>query len=674
MRTLSALRLAASLTVGVGVAALYVAGLLGEVSLGGVLFVLAVGWWLGERVAPSRSLAMALTALIGLASAVHVLYVAPGAFDGFVRLLVVLVLLRLVTARRTRDLRDAGMLAFFMPVAAAAVDMSFGLVFVLVGWVLAAVTMLVIAHDLGEAERAGADPAALAALRTGRGVVWIGLAGSAVTFGVTLALFFVIPRVGEATLALRGGGRRAIGFTDRVALGTIGQLESDATVVMRVHMADGALPASVLSELRWRGVTLERFDGTTWSGDRRRRLVIRRFPGGPIEVQPARGGGTYLRQSIFLEPIGTDAVFAAPHPRRLWARSGAAFVDEAGAISVPEPSARLQYSVDSVVGGPPWGGPLGPEEVARYLQLPALAPRIAALAREIAAGARTQAQAAAALTVFLSRDFQYTLVLERRTTLDPLEEFLFVRRNGNCEYFAAALAVMLRTLGIPSRVVNGFQRGEWNPYGGYFLVRMSDAHSWVEAHVDGAGWITLDPSPRGGPSAEDGSTALALYLDAMRVRWYRYIVGWSRQDQVETAVALRRAAARPWRLPGRDLALPAWLAIPTLGAAALVFGWIAWRGAGLSSRPVRSDVRPPDFYRRALRVLAKRGLRPGKAETAREFAARVRAAVPECGDAFEHLTRAYEAVRFGGAPLDAAGALGVQASLDVLRAMRGSRA
>jgi protein-glutamine gamma-glutamyltransferase len=231
---------------------------------------------------------------------------------------------------------------------------------------------------------------------------------------------------------------------------------------------------------------------------------------------------------------------------------------------------------------------------------------------------------------------------------------------------------MLRTLDIPARVVNGFQRGEWNPYGGYFLVRMGDAHSWVEAHVDGAGWVTLDPSPRGG-LLDDGSTAVALYLDSLRVRWYRYIVGWSRQDQVEAAVALQRAAARPWRLPWRDLTVPAWLALPTLAVAALVFAWVAWRGDGLSAGRVSPVTRPPDFYRRALRTLAKHGLKPDKAETAREFSARVSAAVPVCGDAFVRITRAYEAIRFGDAALDVAGATAVQASLSVLRALRGFR-
>src|SRR5947207_3960423 len=128
-----------------------------------------------------------------------------------------------------------------------------------------------------------------------------------------------------------------------------------------------------------------------------------------------------------------------------------------------------------------------------------------------------------------------------------------VRRSGNCEYFAAALAVMLRTLDVPARVVNGFQRGEWNPYGGYWVVRMRDAHSWVEAHIDGA-WVTLDPSPRGAVPAAPIST-LTLYVDGLRMRWYRYVVGWSRQDQVNTAGAVRRIAWS-WPLTSRSHMAP----------------------------------------------------------------------------------------------------------------------
>ena len=155
-----------------------------------------------------------------------------------------------------------------------------------------------------------------------------------------------------------------------------------------------------------------------------------------------------------------------------------------------------------------------------------------------------------------------------------------MRRSGNCEYFAAAMAVMLRSVGIPARVVGGFQRGDWNPYGGYFMVRMKDAHSWVEAFLDGPGWVTFDPSPR---SASEGARSfMALYLDSMRMRWYRYVVNWSLRDQVAVAVSMHRGTAE-WHGSLRSLrdtvrAVPrGWLV--AFVASMLVAAWLFWRHA-----------------------------------------------------------------------------------------------
>jgi hypothetical protein len=285
------------------------------------------------------------------------------------------------------------------------------------------------------------------------------------------------------------------------------------------------------------------------------------------------------------------------------------------------------------------------------LQLPPLSPAIPRLARDVTAGSRDPWEAALRLSHFLSTRYRYTLALKQTTALEPLEEFLFVRRSGNCEYFAAALAVMLRTLDIPARVVGGFQRGEWNPYGRYFMVRFSDAHSWVEAYFDGLGWVTLDPSPRADAEAALRPGAMALYLDALRMRWYRYVINWSLQDQVFVAAAVQRQAdefrlalswlgaraARPWLLGG--------------GAALALglLGWAVWRGLG--AQPGRQGPRIPPFYARALRTLARQGLEPAPAETARQFHARVGDAVPAWGPPLAALTRQYERARFGAAPL-----------------------
>ena len=209
---------------------------------------------------------------------------------------------------------------------------------------------------------------------------------------------------------------------------------------------------------------------------------------------------------------------------------------------------------------------MDPRWHARFTQLPPIPPRIAALAREVTAGSADRYEAAQRLTAWLSRELTYTRVLERVTALDPLEEFLFVRRSGNCEYFAAALAVMLRSLDIPARVVNGFQRGEWNPYGEYFIVRLRDAHSWVEVFVEGAGWVTLDPSPRGAVETPRGGLAAGLWLDALRLSWYRYVINWSLHDQLTAAEAVRRAT---WSWSAAALALPELGRLPRLALAVL---------------------------------------------------------------------------------------------------------
>ena len=147
---------------------------------------------------------------------------------------------------------------------------------------------------------------------------------------------------------------------------------------------------------------------------------------------------------------------------------------------------------------------------------------------------------------------------------------------------------------------------------------------------------------------EDRPSAAALYLDAARMRWYRYVVNWSLQDQRLLASNVHRQArdarlALAWPVEWRS---KFWLLIPAGMAAAGALGWLIWR-FGRAGHARRSGGRPPRFYERALRALARRGLSPEPAETARQFWARAQFEAPGCVEPLARITTTYERARFG---------------------------
>jgi hypothetical protein len=163
---------------------------------------------------------------------------------------------------------------------------------------------------------------------------------------------------------------------------------------------------------------------------------------------------------------------------------------------------------------------------------------------------------------------------------------------------------------------------------------------------------------------------LSLYLDAARMRWYRYVVNWSLRDQVQLAASVHRQASdvrlalgwpRDWRVP------PAAGAGAGIALAVALSWWLGRRGLrGRRARPAAAAM--PAFYARALRLLARRGLTPGGAETARQFAARVAESAPERAPAFIRLTRHYERARFGAVVLTEPELQDATRALDRLRA------
>jgi transglutaminase-like putative cysteine protease len=687
-RSSHAIGVAVYLLVANGVAALFLGGLIGLPGLALLAALVAGSRWrapLRERIEGVRGLGPVVVGGGGVVLAVEVALFAPSMLDVFTHLLVFLLLVKLYTRRTRRDARDVAFVSFFMLVAASPVTTSVVFLAMFVTFLVVGTWLLMLRHVSNEADDATAPLLARApVLGFGRDLFALSLAASAATIAVTGLLFVVIPRVGQAALPVQpGGGRMVSGFTERVRLGAFGEIELDSAVVMRVYLREflgGHGAPEALPSLRWRGIAFDHFDGREWTVSRSTlKATLRRDEPTAFPVhQPL--GGPLLTQEFHLEPLGSAMIFGAPRVLRLQGRADLITLDDLGNIAIPAPSARLHYTIDSEpeIGDPRQRRladarmPRDARWQARYTQLPAVTPRLGALAREVTAGSRDAYEAGRRLTAWLSRELTYTVVLQGSPDVDPLEDFLFVQRQGNCEYFAAALAVMLRTLGIPARVVNGFQRGEWNPYGRYFMVRLRDAHSWVEMYVDGAGWVTLDPSPRGAVERARPAASASLWLDALRMSWYRYVVTYSFHDQAAAVESVRRAT---WSWSAAALRPGEWRAVPRALLAAVALVAVALVLA--ASRRLRwsgslAGTRMPAFYARALRVLARAGVRPGAAETAREFARRaasVTTAVP-----LARLTGAYERVRFGGGVLTAAEAAEVAAALEELsNAVRGRR-
>ena len=675
-----ALGVAVYLLVANGVAALFLGGLVGGAGLLLLGVLVAGSWWqeaLRQRIERVPRLGPAIVILGAVGLVVEIVLFARAMLDVFTHLLVFLLLVKLYTRRTRRDARDVAFLTFFMLVAASPVTTSVVFLALFVSFLVVGTWLLMLRHVSNEADDATPSPMGRPpALGFGRDLFGLSLAASAATIGVTGLLFVVIPRIGQAALPVQPGGARMVsGFTERVQLGAFGEIELDAAVVMRVHLAQlagGRVAPEALPSLRWRGIAFDHFDGREWRVSRAtRRIVLYRERPEPFPIHRP-SGGPLLAQEIHLEPLGSDMIFGAPRMLWLQGRSDTVTVDDLGNVAVPAASARLQYTVESE---PEVGDPRrrraadarrspDPRWLARYTQLPALSPRIARLAREVTAGSRDPYDAARRLTAWLSRELTYTRVLEA-TASDPLEDFLFERRAGNCEYFAAALAVMARTLGIPARVVNGFQRGEWNPYGRYFMVRLRDAHSWVEVFVDGAGWVTLDPTPRDAGEAAPAGASVALWFDALRMSWYRYVVTYSFHDQAAAVESVRRAA---WSWSAAALRPAEWPAAPraALAGAALVVTAVIAAAGWRRRRTGAPRAAMPGFYGRALRVLARRGLVPGAGETAREFARR--AGTAAWAAPLGPLTGAYERVRFGGVVLTPAERADVEDALHALTA------
>jgi hypothetical protein len=504
---------------------------------------------------------------------------------------------------------------------------------------------------------------------------------------LALPLFLIAPRASSASFTRSGVGlTNLIGFSESVTLGEIGTLKQNNDVVMRVRL-DESLRAPV-PDLKWRGVALDEFTGRGWKKSlearRSAQLVNER---GFYQVSPTEALRRLTTQTIFLEPIDTAVIFAAPRPVALQGPFPFIRVDSEGSIqSRHHELERVIYKAvsDTLEPNPePLRRDMRPYPAAflRYLQVPAsLDPRIDDLARSIIieAQARNRYDAARAIETQLQNDYGYTLEMKAGGR-EPLADFLFNVRAGHCEYFSSAMTVMLRTQGVAARVVNGFLSGEYNPAAGAYTVRQSDAHSWVEVYFpETNSWVTFDPTPASG-RAEPKRAGLAAYLgrytEALELVWLQYVVGYDKQEQRSLATSLngrlfsyRRAlAAGVARL--RNAPVAEWRIVLVVAFTIIAASLLLWRTRHLGwrrrlqlkRRQDEAGTSAVEFYDRLTTLLAERGLKREVNQTPLEFAVGLGL------DEAVSVTQAYNRVRFGGEELSLAEQRQLEAALDNLK-------
>ena len=420
-------------------------------------------------------------------------------------------------------------------------------------------------------------------------------------------------------------------------------------------------------------------DGRTWSNTRRFGGELEPDSEGRFLVSNARRSNEQLlEQAFFVEPF-SDVVFGAGDVvqlfgfrnrwSRLWQDGNSGF------FMRPHPTKQTRYFVHSDLYRREEklrairSESVPPEMISTYLQLPVLEDRVFDLTLGLVHEDDSPIFKALRLEAFLRDQFEYTLDNPSGGTPDPLADFLFDSKAGHCEYFATSQAVMLRILGIPSRVVNGFRRGEYNEFGNYFIVRQSDAHSWVEAFFPGAGWIEFDPTPplfrRGEPSL---SERLGQLLDSLDVLWTEVVTfdrvkqaGFFQTVRAELDSLWNRATARAeaWiKMSLPDLAsvrasLAAkrdgfLLALAFLLTGTLIYRYRRYIRIFLRRRVLKGSGKEiaQEYYLELLEVLDRKGFRKSSFETPSEFASRVRSELHS--DSPVKVVETYYRNRFGG--------------------------
>ncbi|HEX5047253.1 MAG TPA: DUF3488 and transglutaminase-like domain-containing protein [Gammaproteobacteria bacterium] len=469
---------------------------------------------------------------------------------------------------------------------------------------------------------------------------------------IMVLLFLLFPRLPEPLWAIQSDASGATsGLSEQMSPGDIASLKLSDAIAFRVEF-DGRVPNE--RELYWRGPVMNAFNGRTW----RMAPAARRAPQATIEYL-----GEQFDYRVMLEPSGHNWAFALDLPKS-WSGPRHLRMNgdyQLGLSFAGPPLPRYDYRATSYTRYLA-REPLADTQQRMLTRLPAgSSPRTRALVATWLADDPSPRQIVArAMDYLRSQPFYYTLT-PRTLRDEPVDEFLFDTREGFCEHYASAFAVMMRAAGLPARVVTGYQGGERNRLSNYYIVRQSDAHAWTEVWIEDEGWTRVDPVTAISPgrvtqdawrtSFGDQAAAGAgvsvrvpwlsnarLLLDAGYFYWNSWVMGYG--PEVQSALLDRLGLHDT--LGGHASTLLLLVVAVTIAASIALSLYLAWR----YRRKPGIDAAARQFAAFARRLARQRVLPPSPSEGPIAYAARARRLLPRAAAEIDAIVALYLRARY----------------------------
>ena len=615
-----------------------------------LLFGVCTGWryWLEKRDLPLPPLILRLLLFVPVAFLILRTYGSHPNATGMLAFLIALLSLKVLELRSLRDFTIVALLGYFMVLSALFYEQSFALCLYLAAVVLLNASALIRCHG---------------GVRSFWPSVRLALGMGLQALPLVVLLFVIFPRVqGNFLRGLGTGNKGQTGMSDHLQPGSFSSLAQSNELAFRALIVSSK--PLTQGQLYWRGLVLEVCEQSmSWRGALQ--------PTIPVTPERTVAPGDLIEQTITLLPTGDHWLFALDRPAGMLP-SGSVRADYLRTQTLHDSSAvdgRINYNVYSSLNLP------SSEKLSEYerrldLRLPNdQNPRALELARIWRGKAHSDEEIIQqAAHFFRTGRFSYTLNPGLLPSEAPLDYFLFTSRRGFCEHYAAAYSTLMRAAGIPSRIVLGYQGGEFNQFGKRYVILQSDAHAWSEVWLEGRGWVRQDPTGFVAPdrvsygmenyAAMDGALSPEMRLerlsalnsgpwrwlvhngsqlwDAADEQWNLLILGYDQNTQITLLEKL--GIGNMSGVGETALVVAAAFAILGLAAAAVQ---LFERSAPNAHDPVRR------LYERFCGKLARRaGLRRAVAEGPLDFARRAAAAVPSAQADIARITDLYVASRY----------------------------